>query len=46
MGPVGCHEMPVTNYQYTLRNIPEERSSDLHCDESLKSSPVFWGNNL
>jgi hypothetical protein len=25
MGPIGCPETSVTNYQSTLRNIPEER---------------------
>ena len=29
MGPLGCHETSVPNYQCTLRNIPEERRSDL-----------------
>jgi len=27
MGPIGCPETPVRNYQYSLRNDPEERSS-------------------
>jgi hypothetical protein len=27
MGPIGFPETSVTNYQYTLRNIPEERRS-------------------
>jgi hypothetical protein len=25
MGPIACPETSVTNYQYRLRNIPEER---------------------
>ena len=25
MGPVGCPEMSVGNYHYTLRNVPEAR---------------------
>jgi len=25
MGQIGCPETSVTNYHYTLRNIPEER---------------------
>jgi hypothetical protein len=25
MGPIGCPETSVTNYQSDLRNIPEER---------------------
>jgi hypothetical protein len=29
-GPIGCPETSVTNYQYTARNDPEERSSRLH----------------
>jgi len=32
----GCPETSVTNYQFTLRNIPEQRRSQLHCDERLK----------
>jgi len=27
MGPIGCPEMSVRNYGYSLRNKPEERSS-------------------
>jgi len=26
MRPIGCPEMPVRNYRYSLRNDPEERS--------------------
>jgi hypothetical protein len=29
MGPIGCSEMPVRNYCYSLRNDPEECSSHL-----------------
>ena len=34
MGPVGCSETSVTNYQFTLCNIADERTSQLyvhHC---------------
>jgi len=27
MGPIGCSETSVRNYRYSLRNNPEERSS-------------------
>ena len=27
LGPIGCPEILIINYQYSLRNIPEERSS-------------------
>jgi hypothetical protein len=37
MGPTGRPRTSVTNYQSTLRNIPEERSSHLHCGGSLES---------
>jgi hypothetical protein len=37
MGPIHCPETSVNNYHMTLRNIPEERESHQHCDESLKS---------
>jgi len=37
MGPLGCPETSITNYQSTLRNIPEERKSDLRCGGSLNS---------
>jgi hypothetical protein len=37
MGPKGCPETSVTNYQSTLPNILEERTSDLHRGGSLKS---------
>jgi len=35
--PKGCSEMCVTNYQYALRNIPEELRSHLVRGGSLKS---------
>jgi len=41
--PVGCPETPVRNYHYSLCNSPEERSSLLHRDETMKwrIRPVF-----
>jgi hypothetical protein len=27
MGPIGCPETSTTNYHYSLRNDPEERST-------------------
>jgi len=38
MGPIACSETSVTNYHYTLGNIPEERKSRFHRSGSLKSS--------
>jgi len=35
--PIGCPETSVRNYRYSLRNDPEECSSHLLRDESLKS---------
>jgi hypothetical protein len=37
MVPIGCPETSVRNYDYLLRNNPEERSSNLHLGGSLKS---------
>jgi hypothetical protein len=37
MGQIGFPEKPVTNYEFTLRNIPEEGRSHLHRGESVKS---------
>jgi len=37
MGPIGCPETSVRNYLYSLRNNPEERSSQLLRHGSLKS---------
>jgi len=37
MGPIGCPEMSVQNYHFTLRNTPEERRSHLRRGGSLKS---------
>jgi hypothetical protein len=37
MGPIGCPTTSVKNYHYSLRNNPEERSSQLLHDGSLKS---------
>ena len=41
-----CTETSVTNYQSMLRNIPEEQSSHLHRDGSLKSRMVIYLFNL
>jgi hypothetical protein len=38
MGPIGCSETSVSNYRYSLRNNPEERSSPLLRGGSLKST--------
>jgi hypothetical protein len=47
MGRICCVEMSVTNYQSTLRNIPEERRSLLHRGGSLKSYPhgLTWNQS-
>ena len=37
MGRIDCPVTSVTNYQSTLRNIPEERRSHLHRGENPKS---------
>jgi hypothetical protein len=37
MGPIRCPETSVNNYHSTLRNIPEERRSQVHRGGSLKS---------
>jgi hypothetical protein len=37
MGPIGCSEMSVRNYHYSLRNSPEERSSHIIDGVSLRS---------
>jgi len=37
MGPIGCPETSLRNFHYSLRNSPEERSSDLLRGGSLKS---------
>lgn len=42
MWPIGFPETWVTNYQFTLRNIPEERVSYLHRGRSLKSRICCW----
>ena len=42
MGPRGCPETSVRNSHYSLRNNPEERSSQLHRCASLKSSASFF----
>jgi hypothetical protein len=40
MGPIGCPETSVRNCNYSLRNNPEERSSQLLRRGSLKSRTV------
>jgi hypothetical protein len=37
MGPIGCPETSVANYQSTLRNFPEQRRSHSHRGGRLKS---------
>jgi len=29
MGPIGCPEMSIRNYQYSLHNNPEQHSSEM-----------------
>jgi hypothetical protein len=41
MGPRGCPETSINNYQSTPRNISEERMSHLHRDVSLKSRTML-----
>ena len=36
MGPIGGTEMSVGKYHSTLREIPRDLRSHLHCDGSLK----------
>jgi hypothetical protein len=33
MGPIGCPETSVINYQYSLFNNPEESSSQIQCSQ-------------
>ena len=35
MGPTGCSETSVTDYQSTLRNIPEEQKSHLQINKQI-----------
>jgi hypothetical protein len=43
MLPTGCPETSVPNYHCTVRNITEERKSDLRRDGSLKSrTDIFY----
>jgi len=44
MGPVGCPETSVRNYHYSLGNNPEERSSHILSDGSLKSRKTACPN--
>ena len=37
MGPTGYPETSIRNYDTTLRNIPDERTSHLHRGGSLKT---------
>ena len=40
--PIGCPETSVTNYHYSLRNNPEERSSHLRRCGCLNSRLSSW----
>jgi len=46
MGPLGCPETSVNNYQPKLLNIPEERKPQLQCGESLKSPTLLRGHHV
>ena len=37
MGPIGCPQISLRDYHYSLHNNPEERSSFILCGGSLKS---------
>jgi hypothetical protein len=39
MGPIGCPETSVRNYRYSLRNNPEERSSNENNSISANQQP-------
>ena len=41
LGPLGCPDTSVTNYETMLSNIPEERRSHLHPGCSLKPRKDF-----
>lgn len=45
LGPVGCPETSINNYQNTLRNIPEERRPQLYCGRSL-NPPILSLNAI
>ena len=42
IGPIGCIETSLRNYDYSLRNSPEERSSHLIRGGSLKSRHLWF----
>jgi len=41
VGPIGCDEMSVRNYQSMLRKMPEKGRSHVHRGESLISR-ILW----
>jgi len=43
MGPIGCPETSVTNYQSTVRNIPEDRRPQITI--FVASSIFFFGTS-
>jgi len=43
MGPIGCLAMSLRNYQYSLRNDPEDRSSHMHIYLLYASEPQLKG---
>jgi hypothetical protein len=42
MGPICCPKTSVKDYDWTLCNAPEERTSHRDCDGSLKSWICGW----
>ena len=46
IGPIDCPETSVRNYHYSLRNNPEDRSSQLLRGSSLKSSNSLYAAYL
>ena len=45
MGPKGCPETSVTNYQSMLNNIPEQQRPHLHHSGNLKSNVIISPHN-
>jgi len=46
MGLIGYPETSVSNYHFSLPNKPEERSSQLLSDGSLKSQQCSWFRHI
>jgi len=46
MGPIGCPETSIRNYQSTLRKVSEERRSYSYHGGGMKVGRMLWADDM